>query len=214
MRRFCFSFLILVVGCCALAFCLVTCKAHGKKQEVVEWLKRVPQSAEDARKWGAVPYDTDEQWADAGRKIDGLETTLIGLLQDPPREMLTGNEGPRTSDLAHALCYVGSTRSLDVLIRVMEDTKRPEPTRVFSACALGHIGNPLAVDSLRKIVGSREEPLSLRINAVSVLEMLGDPNATPVIEEFLEDPQLREGDRAFAGQVLEKLRKKQETGPK
>jgi len=168
-----------------------------------------PVSDEDVRKWGGGNLDKAlEEWAKEGRKIDGLEKILNRFLEDPPDEIVNPDTKLATWDVARSLRYVGTSYSVPLLIKIIEDKNMDFWTRNFSASALGSIGDLCALGPLIRIVRSNKEDKSLRMHAILGLEELGDPAAIPVIEEFLKSDEIDETDRQHAKLSLEELKKK------
>ena len=196
--------LILSSFCC----CLVGCKA-SKEEQVIQWVKKMPQDPVDAQRWGVVAYSSAEEWAEAGRKIEGIEDILIGLIENPTDEMLDVNERFTTWHVIYALGDVASSKSVPVLIKVLENKDKFIWERKHAATALGSIGDPVAVEPLCRIVSSGEESEQLKISAVVGLWMIGDPKAIPVIENALAHPESFKRYREFALKKLEELREKE-----
>lgn len=196
------TILLLSTSCC----CLAGCK-DSKEEEVIQWLKKMPQSHADAEKWGVVAYPSEEEWADAGHKIEGIEDILIALLENPTDEMLDPNERLDTLHVAYALGYVGSSKSVPILSKVLEDKSKFMWVRVNAATALGGIGDPRAIEPLCRIVSCGEEYDTLRISAIAGLWMIGDPNAVPVIENALKNQQFSASYRKAALKMLEELKR-------
>jgi len=189
---------------CGLICCILTYYGHRKKLKVlkvVEWIEH----GDDC----ATAQDVNE-WVELGRRIGGLEEILLRMLESPSNrrwEWLRLYEEPESWDVAHALAWVGSSRSVPTLIAVLEDRNRYSPTRKFCANALGNIGDHRAFGPLCRIVKSREEETSLRMNSALGLATVGDPNAIPVIEELIQDDKLTESGRRNGRQFLEDLKK-------
>jgi hypothetical protein len=198
--------LVLIFGsfCC----CLTGCKP-SKEEQVITWIKRMPQSPKDAQEWGVTAFDTIEEWVDAGRKIEGIEETLIEILNNPTDEILKPNERLDKWHVLFAIGYVGSSKSIPVLVRIMEDTNEYPWERIYAATALGGIGDPLAVEPLCRIVSCGEESESLRTNAIGGLGMIGDPNAIPVIENALKNQQFSDTHKRAVIKTLEDLKQKE-----
>lgn len=196
------SVLLLSILCC----CLIGCKPSNEEQ-VITWLKRMPQSPTDAQKWEVVAYSTSQEWLDAGRRIEGIEKILIGLLDHPPNEFSDPTEMLDKADVVYALGFVGSSNSVPVLIEVLEDKKEFIWARVHAATALGSIGDPLAEEPLCRIVSCGEESDTLRINAIGGLWMIGDSNAVPVIENALKNQKFSDSYKKSALKMLEELKR-------
>jgi hypothetical protein len=198
--------LVLIFGsfCC----CLTGCKP-SKEEQVITWIKRMPQSHMTAKEWGVIPYSTIEEWVDAGHRIEGIEKTLIEILNNPTDEMLDLNERLDKWHVLFAIGYVGSSKSIPVLVRIMEDKNEYTWERIYAATALGGIGNPLAVEPLCRIVSCGEESDSLRTNAIGGLGMIGDPNAIPVIENALHNQQFSDVYKRTVLKILKDLKQKE-----
>lgn len=190
MRSSYLTVLVLASFCC----CVVDCscrKKESKEEQVVQWLLRCPPVT-DPCFWPpeAYTYSTHEEWANAGRKIEGIEEALISFYENntTSRPMWI---------IILALGLVGSDNSVPVLIQALEDEGQPLNARNMAASLLGGIGNQAAVDPLCNIVHFTEHK-SLKYNAISALGTIGDPNAIPVIEEVLRSLQ-------FEQSVLEEI---------
>jgi HEAT repeat protein len=147
-----------------------------------------------------VPYDSYEEWIDAGRKIEGIEQILIGFAKNNTTKVSTGI-------IFQALGFLGSEDSVPVLINALENEGLDRTKRVYAANALGRIGNPLAVEPLCKIVSTTEDAF-LRNNAILALGMIGDTKAISVLEAVLRKPQLDQFDRIEIQKILDELLKK------
>jgi len=197
MRSSYLTVLVLASFCC----CVVDCscrKKESKEEQVVQWLLRCPPVT-DPCFWPpeAYTYSTHEEWANAGRKIEGIEETLIGFYEN-------NTTGRPMWIIIHALGRVGSDNSIPVLIQALEDESQPLNARNIAANLLGGIGNQAAVDPLCNIVHFTEHK-SLKYNAISALGMIGDPNAIPVIEEVLRSLQF---EQSVLEEILEELKDK------
>ncbi|MHC4546435.1 MAG: HEAT repeat domain-containing protein [Planctomycetota bacterium] len=201
-----YVFFIVVFG--GLSLFLAGCKS-SREEQAITWVKRMPQSPEDAQKWGVTAFSTIEEWVDAGRRIEGIEKTLIGILNNPTDEMLDENERLDNRHIIFAIGFVGSSNSIPVLIRIIEDKNEFIPYRIFAATALGGIGDPLAVEPLCRIVSCNEESDSLRANAIAGLGKIGDPNAIPVIENTLKNQQFSETYKRVVLNILKDLKQKE-----
>ena len=200
MRSSYLTLLVLASFCC----CVVDCscrKKESKEEQVAQWLLRCPPVT-DPCFWPpeAYTYSTHEEWANAGRKIEGIEETLICFY------------GNNTTSrpmwiIILALGLVGSDNSVPVLIQALEDESQPLNARNAAASLLGRIGNQAAVDPLCNIVRSTEHE-SLKYNAISALGRIGDPKARPVVENILKSEQHTQAERDFLLEVLEELKEK------
>ena len=198
------SVLILSSFCC----CLVGCKA-SKEEQVIQWVKKAPQSRTDAQEWGVIAYSSTEEWANAGREIEGIEDVLIGLIENPTDEMLDLSERLDTWHVAYALGHVGSFKSVPVLIKVLDNKDEFIWARKHDATSLGRIGDHRAMSHLCRIVSSGEESDQLKISAVIGLWRIGDPKAIPVIENALAHPESVKRYREAALRMLKELREKE-----
>ena len=200
--------LVMGVVLCGLICCFLPYHRHRKRLKVVKIVKWVKEVSD-------YDYDDVNEWAELGRRLDGAEDILLQLLESPPNrrwEWLRSYEEPESWDVAHALYWVGSSRSVPTLIAVLEDRSRHSHTRAFCAYALGNIGDHRAFAPLCRIVKSREEDTSLRIKSAHSLATLGDPNGIPVIEELIQDDKLTESNRRAGRQFLEDLKAIQKPG--
>jgi hypothetical protein len=205
MRSYYLATLAAICFSCLVSGCSES-PEEAKEKEVIRWLKRWPPSEpliEDTPPdWGP-PYPSVEEWVDAGRKIEEIEKTLIGLCRNN-----TTNIDTRL--IIGALSVIGTADSVPVLIRIMEDEDQPYWTRIGAATALGSVGGPVAVQALCRILSA---PVSgagpaFHLNVVAALGRIGDPNAIPFIEKALEEGQFKSGGIKKALMVLEELKQK------
>jgi HEAT repeat protein len=202
------GYLFFIVTLSCLSLFLAGCKP-SREEQAITWVKRMPQSPEDAQKWGVTAFSTIEEWVDDGRRIEGIEKTLIGILKNPTDEILDPKERLDNRHIIFAIGFIGSSNSIPVLIRIMEDKNEYITDRIFAATALGGIGDPLAVEPLCRIVSCGEESDSLRANAIAGLGMIGDPNAVPVIENALRNQQFSETYKRVVLNILKDLKQKE-----
>jgi HEAT repeat protein len=151
-----------------------------------------------------VPYSSEEEWINAGRKIQGIEEILAELCDRNTTEL----------DTYHIICslsYFATADSVPVLIRIMQNEDRHSSVRNMAAGILGKIGDPSAVEALCRVASSVQEDgkgSRLAVNAIISLSMIGDPNAIPIIENTLRNPNLDPGHKKTALRLLDELRKK------
>lgn len=212
MRNYHFTVLILICFCCCVAGCSES-PEEVKRKEVIYWLKSWPTSSrfkgdnhtswypswKEKDDYHTSWYPSWEEWEEAWHKIEGIEQTLIGFLENDID--ITEVHGDR---ICRALGYFGSDDSVPVLMDVLADGKRDEATRKVAAEALGRIGNPAAVELLCQIVHT-ESDLLLKDFAITALGTFGDPNAIPVIEEELRNLQFKQ---SVFEEILKELKDK------
>jgi len=175
----------------------------NKEKEVIQWLKRVPQSQEHAERKNVIAYESIEEWEGAGRKIKGVENILINFIDNGIKD-----DSINPPDVVFALTYVGSSKSISVLKRILVDKHQWPSSRRIAATELGLMRIYDAVEPLCKIVSSRDEEPLLRYNSVAALSEIGDPNSILIIEEYIEDSSVRESYRNLASKWLVKLKEK------
>ncbi len=140
------SLTVLVVGCClALSSCSTT-ERERTEQQVLAWFERFPPSrmAGTLQPRG-VPYQTWEQWDEAGRAIPGAEAVLIDWYHHNPTRF-------SRQFVIEALVAVGSQESVPVLVEALGD--EDPMCRIMGAQVLGKIGGPVAEEALREVVAS------------------------------------------------------------
>lgn len=203
-----------VVACCCYFFLGCSRRpTRDRESEVSEWLVKCPPTASPSF-WmeGAFSYGSHEEWAEAGRKIEGVEQCVANLY--------SSDEAPV---LPHVICtalyYVGTSESVPLLVGILEGDKQGYHAKLWAAAALGNIGDESAVEPLCRFVLSEEQPavtigshgmLSLKVNAMAALGRIGDARAIPVIEKALKDEVLSESQREFVLVYLDKLKRQRE----
>ncbi len=199
----CLTILISASFCCCLGGCSES-PEEAKKKEVIQWLKRWPPPPSVEPLSDLDPYDSEEDWINAGRKIEGIEKVLIELCEKNTTEL-------DPYDIICSLAYFATAHSVPGLIRIVEDEDRHSSVRWIAATTLGRIGDPAAVQPLCRMVSSIEDDVhddTLIINAIAGLSMLGDPNTIPVIEKALRNPHFDPDYKDDALELLEELRQK------
>lgn len=89
-------------------------KDKKTEYEVVEWLARWPPDNPQMHPIEPVPYSSRAEWARAGRKIKGIENTLISFYENKTNPT-------STFILFRALGCVGYENSVPILIHAMQD---------------------------------------------------------------------------------------------
>ncbi|MHC4192850.1 MAG: HEAT repeat domain-containing protein [Planctomycetota bacterium] len=191
--------------CCCLGGCSES-PEKAKEREVIQWIKRWPPPSAGVEPLSdLVPYSSEEEWINAGRKIQGIEKILVELCDRNPTEI-------DPYDIICSLSYFATAGSLPVLIRIVEDEDRHSSVRRKAATILGQIGDPAAVQPLCGVVssfeGGPEDSSILVLNAILGLNRIGDANAIPVIENVLRHPHFDPGCKETASRLLDELRKK------
>lgn len=199
----CLTILISTSFCC----CLVSCSESpekGKKREVIQWLKRWPPPPSVEPLSDLDPYDSEEDWINAGRNIEGIEKVLIELCEENTTEL----------DPYHIICslaYFATAESVPGLIRIVGDEDRHPSVRTIAATTLGRIGDPAGVQPLCRVVSSIEDTArddTLIVGAIAALSMIGDPNAIPIIEKALRNPHFDPDYKDDALELLDELKQK------
>ena len=199
----CLTILISASFCCCLGSCSES-PEKAKKREVIRWLKRWPPPPSVEPLSDLVPYGSEEEWLEAGGKIEGIEKVLIELSEKNTTEL----------DPYHIICSLAdfaTTYSVPVLIKIVEDKDRHPSVRRIAATTLGRIGDQAAVQPLCRVVSSMEvgaEGSLLALNAIAGLSMIGDPNAIAVIEEALRNPHFDPDHKKTALRLLDELKQK------
>ncbi len=150
------------------------------KQPVREWLRDVPVAVPDVdaqdleRRW--------KKWAVRGKSIPCIERILQDMYVNYTGEV-------SLSDVFFGLQYVGTFRSVPLLVEALEDDDLREDQRMEAALALGSIGDPSAVPSMCRVFAKlryhKDRTLLLKLNMVNALVAIGDPRAIPYVEQEL-----------------------------
>jgi len=205
----------------AIGFCVVGC---SQENEVVLWLRKAPRQhtglAADAARhltekehgWRPLErYESWDRWKREGRQISGCEEVLLGFLKQKPEET-----GFSRWYIAQALGFVGTEKSVPVLVEILCDANESDQARSATVFALGKIATPEAVRALAELVERLEWPgkafdeLSdeesgmylLKVDALITLALLDDAKAQQVVEEELKNPDTPEGDRQYLEKCL------------
>jgi hypothetical protein len=181
---------------------LTSCSTERERteQQVLAWLERFPRPP--IRKIGepeprGVPYQTWEQWREAGRAIPDVEAVLTEWYHHNKTRF-------GRHYILEALGLVGSQKSVPVLVEGLNDE---DPIcRIMATEGLGEIGGPVAEDALRKVLASmpwyREEEGArfvhrnenlLRVNAILSLAAIRVKTSREEAIGFLAE-QLRQSD--------------------
>ena len=144
-------------------------------EAVRDWLARRPLR-DNPQMAGAGPALQWDEWVEQGRNAADTEACLL--------EFLDNDQDPVTrTDIAMALGYVGSDRSVERLVELLKDK---EPMVVMeAAAALGRIGRQEAVPHLIEALNS--DNLNVRANVCQALGTLGGDQATTALHEALRD---------------------------
>jgi len=190
------------------------------EDEVVLWLRKSPRQfyglaadvarhlTEEEHGWRPVErYESWERWEREGRRIRGCEEVLLGFLERKPEET-----GFSRWFIAQALGFVGTEKSVPVLIDIMGDANESEQARSAAVYALGEIATPGAVRALVELVKELEEwpdkaidelsdeesgMYSLKVSALITLASLDDAEARRTVEAELRNPGMPERDRQY-----------------
>ena len=204
MRRCLFAMEAVILVSAAL---LQGCSSQTKEDQVDTWLLRSPNPS-NYNASGLPSYHTWEEWAEAGRRIEGVEAVLINMLQQKPPNWV----------VAEALGYVGSERCVPFLIAALKERDASFAGR--AAHTLGILGSPTAVEPLCVLASKplppkaadesspeaieRSDAWMVKFNAVGALGLIGDRRASPCLRRILENETLDPLDKDF---VLEQLGK-------
>jgi len=179
----------------------------SREKEVVFWLRKAPQqftgiSADAAealteREQGWAPvqrYESWEEWVRDGRRITGCEAVLLRLCKEPASPFSRWF-------IVQALGFVGSQKSVPLLLTILSDENETTQTRSSAAGALGRIGVSEVVQPLVELNRrlkwsgnpSEEEYLDesdetqLKFSVLLGLGMIDDPRVRPVLEAEIQD---------------------------
>jgi HEAT repeat protein len=157
----------------------------GERQcdTVRDWLRRRPlRDNPQMAGGGSDPSLTWEEWVEQGRNAIDTEVCLLDFIED--------EQDPVTrSEIAMALGYVGSDRSVGRLIELLKD-KEPM-VGMEAAAALGRLEKQDAVPHL--IEALKSDHPNVRANASQALGLLGGDEANAALTEMLgdDDPFVR-----------------------
>lgn len=191
--------ILVLFGVCSSFLLSCSCRTKNNSEEqVIQWLLKCPPVDNPAR-WTseAFTYSSHEEWAAAGRKIEGIEEILIRFYEN-------NTTGRPMWMILLALDLVAPDNSGVILIQVLKDESQPLTARVTAANLLGKARNHAAVEPLCNTARSTGNE-HLKYNAISALGLIGDPNAKPAVEEELESVRIK---RDFLIKVLEEIREK------
>ena len=139
----------------------------SKEKEVAIWLMKYPPDNK-SRHWKGepFPYDTYEEWAQAGREIKGAESILINFYENDTFPI-------SYAILLSGLGVVGSSDSVPLLIRALKDETLDAWEIARAISSLGLIGDHAAVDPLCQIVMSTDYKYDsdrmIKFNAINCL---------------------------------------------
>lgn len=176
-----------------------------KEEEVAKWLWQRPSQR---RFFTSVPcpYQSSEEWAKAGSNIKGAEKILIDFYEN-----YSGIASP--SAIFDALSYIGTFRSVPMLISVFEDEDLDDDVRMIVARTLGQIGDPRAVEPICKLIETIQinstamsSKKRFKLNAIKTLTVIGNPKAIPCIEDVLKQSQFEQSERDYILTWLEELK--------
>lgn len=184
----------------------VQCRSgrQTRREQALRWVRACPLGVTSSV-WtdpDADVYSTPDEWIHAGRKISDIEGRLLEFWEeDPP-------PADRRA-LAMAMGWVGSGRSVPVLIRALGSEDNGLRSR--AAISLGQLGDRRALRPLCKLAENSQDRV-VRDNAVSGLGLLGDPAAIPTIERILQEQDLTDGARQGFLRILNDLRMGKRSG--
>lgn len=202
MRSYCLATLVAICLSCSVSGCSEN-PEEAKRKEVIQWVRKCPPAfgVERPSDW-PTPYSSEEEWVNAGRKIEGIENTLSTLCEDNTTDI-------ETTEIIGALSIFATADSVPLLISLAEDKNQSYSVRLDAVCALGRIAHPAATEPLCRIVSSSERGGDgLMLNAIAALGQIGDPNAIPAIENALKREEHNWVWEKKALTVLEELKQK------
>ncbi len=129
---------------------------NGPALAVREWLDAVP-TADAPRPTSAFVFPSWDAWANAGKRIDGLEDALLELLGDP--------DSVRRAEAATALGFVGTGAAVAPLVDVLQSDV--PHVAAEAANALGRLGRAEAVRPLCEAMDSPD--VNVRASAATAL---------------------------------------------
>lgn len=181
--------------------------ADSPQNEVLYWLQSKPTRRPIGPNLQPSPYNLDE-WMKKGREIPNIEILLTGLYRD-----YTGNV--YLYSILEAFRYVGTFRSVSLLIEVIEDSELGIIDRREAIGALSVIGDPTAVPALVRLLHEQDDTygssdqLMMKLHAFVALVDIGDPRAISVLEEWLKSVSLPSDERSNYEILLDRLRNNQ-----
>jgi len=181
--------ILIIVICLCLFLTIPFFKHKSQRQQVIEWLLKHPGNKFPTLK-KVVPFETFEQWENAGQKLKDVENILFKLYKEDDPKVFK-------SVILRAFGCVGSEKSISFLIETIQNKSLDSFDRLQAVWSLGRMSNRGfnvfdAIEPLSQIALDPEEDNILRINSISSLGLIGNPNTIPVFQKALDDPNFSE----------------------